>query len=67
MQNYKRLGLLLALSVAVAAPVVAQSTGPSPNSQQEPLNLNLLAQVNRYHSLTATVPTVTDTCSDLKS
>lgn len=61
MQNYKRLGLLLALSVAVAAPVVAQSTSPSPNGQPEPLKLDLLAQVNRTYLLTPTVPTVTDT------
>ncbi|WP_009630497.1 choice-of-anchor X domain-containing protein [Synechocystis sp. PCC 7509] len=41
--------------------MVAQSTSPSPNSQPEPLKFDLLAQVNRTHLLTPTLPTVTDT------
>lgn len=61
MQNYKRLGLLLVLFVAAVAPVVAQSTSPSPNSQPAPLNFDLLAQVNRTHLLTPALPTFTDT------
>lgn len=61
MNNYKRLGLLLALSVLAAVPVLAQSTTPSPNSQQELLDLNLLAQENRTHFLTPSVSTITKT------
>ena len=61
MNKYKRYGLLLALSVLAAVPVMAQSTTPSTDSQQEPINLDLLAQVNRYHLLTPTVPIVTKT------
>ncbi|KJH73100.1 choice-of-anchor X domain-containing protein [Aliterella atlantica] len=61
MHNFKRLGLLLALSVLAAVPVVAQSTSPSSSSQQEVVNFNLIAQVNRFHLLTPTVPTLTQT------
>lgn len=61
MQNYKRLGLLLVLFVAVVTPLLAQSTSPSSNSQPEPLKFDLLAQVNRTHLLTPALPTFTDT------
>ncbi len=61
MNNYKRLGLLLALSMLVAVPVIAQSTTPSTNSQQELLDLDLKAQENRTHFLTPSTPTVTKT------
>lgn len=61
MNNYKRLGLLLALSMLVAVPVIAQSTTPSTNSPQELLDLDLKAQENRTHFLTPSTPTVTKT------
>lgn len=61
MNKYKRLGLLLALSVLTAVPVMAQSTTPSTDSQQEPLDLDLIAQVNRTHLLTPSASTVTET------
>ncbi len=61
MNNYKRLGLLLFLSMLVAVPVIAQSTSPSTNSQQELLDLDLKAQENRTHFLTPSTPTVTKT------
>lgn len=55
MQNYKRLGLLLVLSIGA----IAQSS----TLLQKQFNFNLNAQVNRTHLLTPTVSTITDTIS----
>jgi len=52
MNKYKRLGLLLALSVLAAVPAMAQSTSPSTTANQQGIDLNLIAQVNRTHLLT---------------
>lgn len=43
MRKYTRYGLLLALSLLAAVAVIAQSTTPFTDSNQAPINLNLMA------------------------
>jgi hypothetical protein len=57
MKSYKRIGLLLALPLLVALPVVAQSTTPT----EEKIQLNLMAQANRVHTLAPSAPIVEET------